>query len=289
MRWYIRCLVANLVEMTDNKNTIDIAHMICGVAENLRTQYKILSQIPHHGERGNQLEKVLSRVIEPYLPRRFGLGTGHVIGSEPFGKNAQSLQTDIVIYDALDTAPLFVGCDYQLFWYETVHAVIEVKSKLNSSELKEALKSIQAVKRLTRSDSSKSIFGIIFAYTSEWSVNNPIKTITRNLKENIREYDINELADLIFILDAGCRKDWKELKLDTTRYEPEDFDDRLALSFSLTSDGSYLPVVVQRGAFFWFLVTVLKKLGISKPFEYFPRSFLLEMVEFIEWSPDKDR
>jgi hypothetical protein len=273
--------------MKDNKNTIDIAHMICAVSENLRTQYEILSQIPHHGERGHQLEKALARVIEPYLPRRFGLGTGHVIGSEPFGKDAQSLQTDIVLYDALDTAPLFVGQDYKIFWYETVHAVIEVKSKLNSSGLKDALENIQAVKRLTKPDSSKSIFGIIFAYASEWSVKNPIKTITSNLKENTRGYDIGELADLIFILDAGRRDEWQEYKIDTTRDAPEDYDDRLALTFELSSDGNYHPIVVQKGAFFWFIVTVLKKLGISKPFEYFPRSFVLNMLEFIEWSPEK--
>jgi len=269
--------------MTNNKGTIDIAEMICGVADNLRTQYKILSQIPHHGERGRQLENVLSQVIEPYLPRRFGLGTGHVIGPEPFGDDVQSLQTDIVIYDALDAALLFAGCDYQLFWHETVHAVIEVKSKLNSNELKKALKNIQAVKKLARPNSSKAIFGIIFAYTSE--LKNPIQSTTKNVDNHTRGYNPNELADLIFILDAGCRKDFKELKLDMSRYKPEDYDKRVSIQFELCEDYKYRPSIVQRGAFFYFLVTILRKLGISKGFEYFPKKFMMEAVEFIEWSP----
>ena len=64
--------------------------MLCGITDNLRKQYEILSQIPHPGERGHQLEKALAQVIEPYLPRRFGLGTGHVVGPCPFGGEAQS-------------------------------------------------------------------------------------------------------------------------------------------------------------------------------------------------------
>jgi hypothetical protein len=116
--------------MNKEQKTIDIAQMICGMTNNLRTQFEILSQIPHDGERGRQLEKAICQIIEPHLSRKFGIGTGHIIGPSPFDGEAQSLQCDIVIYNAHDWAPLFVGGDYKIFWHESVEIVIEVKSTL---------------------------------------------------------------------------------------------------------------------------------------------------------------
>ena len=188
--------------MKKEQKTIDIAQMICGINDNLRKQFEILSQIPHSGERGRQLEKALSQIIEPYLSRRFGIGTGHVVGSSPFDGDAQSLQCDIVIYNAFDLAPLFVGNDYMVFWYESVQIVIEVKSTLRR-ELREAINNIRAVKKLVGTDSNKSIFGVIFAYKSGWSVKTPVRTIRRNLKEMTKGLTADELPDLVFILDAG--------------------------------------------------------------------------------------
>jgi hypothetical protein len=272
--------------MPKKQKPIDIAQMLCGIADNLINQYAILSQIPHDGERGRQLEAALAQAIEPYLPRRFGLGSGHVIGPYPLGGKAQSLQCDLVIYDALDTTPLFVGSDYKIFWHESVQVVIEVKSKLNRGKLIDALKNIQAVKALAGSDRAKSMFGVIFAFACDWSVAHPLKTIANALQEDTRGFPVDALVDLIFILDAGPREKWKEYVQDKTRYRAEELDSKLAVTFELKPDGSYQPFSVQRGAFFWFLVTILRKLGVSKPLEHFPRNFSLNALYFTDWSPE---
>lgn len=269
-------------ENNKEQKTIDIAQMICGMTDNLRTQFEILSQVPHDGERGRQLEKVICQVIEPLLSRKFGIGTGHIIGPSPFDGKAQSLQCDIVIYNAYDSAPLFVGGDYKIFWHESVEMVIEVKSTLKC-ELQKAIDNIQAVKRLVNTNSSKSPYGVIFAYKSGWSPKTPVKTIQRNLKRITTGLDEKKIPDTIFVLDAGQRGAWEEHTNYESKYGDDDFDDRLSLQFDLSSEKSYRPIVANRGALFWFIRTILSRLNLSKPIEHFPREFCLNIIEFIEW------
>ena len=54
--------------------------------------------LPHDGERGGIRERRVADLLRSILPKRFGIGTGHIIDSQ----NGSSKQTDIVIYDAFD-------------------------------------------------------------------------------------------------------------------------------------------------------------------------------------------
>jgi hypothetical protein len=54
--------------------------------------------VPHPGEKGGIRERRVADFLSNILPKRFGIGTGHII--DPRGQ--VSGQTDIVIYDAID-------------------------------------------------------------------------------------------------------------------------------------------------------------------------------------------
>lgn len=91
----------------------------------------------HSGEKGRANEKYLLRCIREFLPKRFGIGTGFV---ENY-KRHQSKQLDIIIFDDINNAPLFVCDAWSIYPIEMVHAVIEVKTTLTINELKKAFKS----------------------------------------------------------------------------------------------------------------------------------------------------
>jgi len=207
------------------------------------------------------------------------------VGACPWPGEAESSQCDLVIYNAFDTGLLFAGHDYQVFWRDSVQIVIEVKSKLKG-EMLDGLRNIQMAKRLTGSAKAEPIFGVIFAFESGWSPRHPVKTIAAALQRAATDIPADELADLVFVLDAGPRREWQEYDWEATGHRVQDLDDRLAITFQLAHpNAEYRASVCQRASFFWFLTTMFRKLDTSTPLEYFPRGFFLNVVDFVEWNP----
>ncbi len=88
----------------------------------------------HGGGRGALREEALRLFLSKHLPTRFGVGTGQVVHPS----NLMSKQCDIVIYDRLNTPRLMPDETHSLFPVESVLAVIEVKSRLNASDVADA-------------------------------------------------------------------------------------------------------------------------------------------------------
>lgn len=108
----------------------------------------------HPGEFGIYREKVIKDFLSPFLPSYLAIGSGFVITS----KNRISTQCDIIIYDKEHT-PVIENSEQRFFPVECVVGVIEVKSKLTKSTLKEALIKLSAVKDLRNDiDSNPYIF-----------------------------------------------------------------------------------------------------------------------------------
>ena len=107
----------------------------------------LTKQLPHSGARGAAREQVLIDFLRGYLPGRFGVASGFVVGE----RGEVSNQTDVVIYDR-QIAPVFrmVG-DQHLFPAGCTLATVEVKSHLNKTELVDALGKIARVKSFKRS------------------------------------------------------------------------------------------------------------------------------------------
>lgn len=194
-----------------------------GLSSKLQAEFDFLSsQFKNRLSAGEAREYVLKELLRNYLPQKLGVGSGMVIDS----RGAKSRQIDIVIYDALNTPVMYAADNLQIFPVECVYAVIEVKSHLNSSELKKSLVNIRTVKSMSKtayvpdddSDIKHPVYlygqtldhfpvlGIVFAYSS-------IKNI-KILKDKLVETDdtsnsINNI-DMVCILNKACITNWIE-------------------------------------------------------------------------------
>lgn len=102
--------------------------------------------LPHYGERGANDEERLRRFLERTLPRRFAVGTGFIVCSNPAVE--RSSQTDIVIYDDLLNPQWHRELVAGVFPIETVYGTIEVKSSLTRKDLSQIAKDIAKIRRL---------------------------------------------------------------------------------------------------------------------------------------------
>lgn len=104
---------------------------------------------------GSAREKEFMKKLELLLPKFVGVGSGCVIDS--YGNTSKQL--DIILYEK-DFCPVFcINDSYETTYYpcEGVIAVGEVKSAMNTKELKDIFSKINSVKNLKRhSEGSKS-------------------------------------------------------------------------------------------------------------------------------------
>lgn len=108
----------------------------------------------HPGEFGIYRECIIKNFLSPFLPTRLAIGSGFILTS----KNKISTQCDIIIYDKEHT-PVIENSEQRFFPVECIAGVIEVKSKLTKSTLKEALLKLAAIKDLRNDiDSNPYIF-----------------------------------------------------------------------------------------------------------------------------------
>ena len=94
--------------------------------------------LPHEGLKGGENEKVLMEVIRGFLPSRYGVENNAVV----IDRHGQcSRQCDIVIYDDVHSPKYF----HKVYPVETVHAVIEVKTRLTKQDVDGALENGRAL------------------------------------------------------------------------------------------------------------------------------------------------
>jgi len=148
---------------------------------------QITDQITHPGDKGVSREDILRRFLKEYLPERFGVGSGQVV--DAFG-SPPSAQQDIVIYDALDCPLLYANERTQIFPCESVYAVIQVRSSIDTGGIKRCAEQIASCKRLQKqppervlgggleiSDEPIPTLGAVFAF----STRNTLQTLAHAL------------------------------------------------------------------------------------------------------------
>lgn len=117
------------------------------LARQFQYQAEVLSGVlPHYGERGANDEERVREFLRRSLPKRFSIGTGFIVCSDPV--LPPSSQTDVVIYDEIDNAPLHEELVASVYPVEMVYGAIEVKRTLRSADLSKILADIEEVRRL---------------------------------------------------------------------------------------------------------------------------------------------
>lgn len=86
--------------------------------------------LDHPGELGDAREVTLAAQLEKFLPRRYTLATGVVLGP----RQTHSAQQDIVIFDR-DAYPVFSYGSGLMVVPESLYGTLSVKSRLRSDEL----------------------------------------------------------------------------------------------------------------------------------------------------------
>ncbi|MFC1483855.1 DUF6602 domain-containing protein [Candidatus Neomarinimicrobiota bacterium] len=113
------------------------------------------SLMRHGGELGDAREALIKGVLSRILPSIYDIGTGEIIDSE----NNYSKQVDIVISRS-DSPTLTLPSGSRVFLIESVLAAIEVKSRIGSTNLRDALDncaSVTALRPRYKVDSVKSL------------------------------------------------------------------------------------------------------------------------------------
>lgn len=188
---------------------LSLEELLLAASRKLREDFREIQACnPHAGERGAESEDILKRFLSERLPKRFGVESGVVVGRD----DSVSRQSDVIIYDALNSPVYRTGPKLSIFPRDNVAAMVEVKSKLNKDELRDAAEKIAVVKALKASPISSvdqpvtfsdiimtATLGCVFAFDSYTS----LETLADNLKEINAARDSSLWVDLVVVLDKG--------------------------------------------------------------------------------------
>lgn len=112
---------------------------------------QIRSSIPHAGETGTLIEKLIRSELQKVLPEKVAVADGFVVDAD----GRASKQMDIILYDKLNTPRIFSSDGAQMFPVETTYAAGEIKTRLDTSTLRDTYEKCSSYKSLVR----KAYFG----------------------------------------------------------------------------------------------------------------------------------
>jgi len=132
----------------------DIDRLFEGSLQRLQAEAEYFSRLTDHNpELGRLNESHLVALLRSYLPPKYGIGTGFIAcgGDNP----QQSPQCDIILYDALNNAPLYKSDTWSIYPIEMVYGVIEVKTKLDKRQLKNAFEKCTKIRAMAITSEGK--------------------------------------------------------------------------------------------------------------------------------------
>jgi len=204
------------------------------------TDARAASNLTHNGVKGTVLEILISKLFKPLLPSDIGVGTGQII-EQYNGK--LSTQMDIVLYDKSIVPPILFDENTGIFPIEAVLYTIEVKTKLNATELSIAHDSakllsefqyLPGLKNIDGSDKHHSIEkvrSVIFALDSDLSGNN----LTEAERYEKVYKDKNESPHIRAICIAGREYCYDNGEYWVTFNSIDDFDEILGFIGGVTN------------------------------------------------------
>lgn len=135
-----------------------------GVVRRLQTEVDVFARlVQHHGEQGRENEAALARLLEAFVPRRLGVGTGMVI--DRFDRYAR--QADIVLFEQVDEPAVLAQTTQLIYPVENVRASIEVKTRLRSDDVRDCLRKCASLQELQPADGSSRPLFVLLAYETQ--------------------------------------------------------------------------------------------------------------------------
>ncbi len=143
--------------------------------------------------KGEESERLLRDFLAGFLPKRFAVGTGYIVGR----CETLSYETDVLIYDALHCAVYPLTRRVVMVPVDGVAAAIEVKAKLFGGYLREEFVKARVVKSLVRSAPPPFIGLLAFGNK------NPLGRAASEYRRLIREFGPEAGFDAVAVLDQG--------------------------------------------------------------------------------------
>jgi hypothetical protein len=153
----------------------------------------------HRGSAGRNREDLVAQFLSEHLPTRFKIDTGLVISPAGYFSN----QADLVVTDQLRNAPLHASRPEKLWPVESVYALLEVKTQLSPTEIRDSLAKCRRFKTLDRqflisaeAPANQSSLFVLWAYDAPAAL-----TAKANLIEALSSVPVNERPDLVVVPD----------------------------------------------------------------------------------------
>lgn len=149
---------------------------------------------------GENREGVVADFLREHIPQAFGVGTGLILSSSGEFSN----QADLVIVDQLYNAPLFASEAKPLWLIESVYVLIEVKTNLSPSNIRDAVDKCRRFKTLPRQfHDLPELPKIPHSLFVLWAFDGPDPdTARRNVVDALRDVPRAEQPDFIVIPDS---------------------------------------------------------------------------------------
>lgn len=169
-------------------NNLEFQKSITKELDIVKNRVRNLIGNAHWGEEGRYKEAILKTVINRFLPNNLSIGTGFITGDLGLDNSIISNQIDLIVYD--NSIPvLFKEGDFIITTEKNVRAIIEVKSKLNITNLRKVVTDFNNLNRfqLIAENGQNRIFKGLFAY--ENGINNI--EANQNLEQELRNSNGN--------------------------------------------------------------------------------------------------
>jgi hypothetical protein len=171
-----------------------------GVLQRLEAEVHIFARLlTHEGERGRENELALARVLEAFVPQRYGVGTGILIDRE----DHHSRQTDIVLFERSDEPAVLAQTTQLLYPVESVLACIEVKTTLRGRDLDDCFRKTADLRALSpsraREDGTSHPLSLVLAYEAGAERGGGLAS----LAQKFTDADETERPDLVCVIRQG--------------------------------------------------------------------------------------
>lgn len=176
----------------------DMKNYFTAISKKIQLESDLISNSfsTHRPSSGQNKEKLVLELLEKSLPSRYIVDSGLVVDSE----GGHSHETDLLIADGLNDFSFFSKTSKSIWFVESVYAAIEIKSKLGSVELDDAIEKCRCFKNLKRkfdeSTKPKISDSLFVIWGFDCGSNESLK---KSVTEKILHIPVNERPDIIVV------------------------------------------------------------------------------------------